>query len=162
MNIDSITKIFTIISTGLWTNLQSFFLIALVISLISSVFVEAIKNADEYVFRKVKADNITMWLLNLVLILFLSFSFVIIFDTKKDLLINLLYTTIIWVFSWSISIPIYYLLKFSKHIYIILSYKLKNIIENERLDYLTLSYKIKDVEKKIVLNETIEELSKDE
>ena len=107
MSFNSVKDLITFFGSDLWLSMQELFVMCLIISIVSILFVEAVKITDENVFTKVKANSVFMWVLNLIFISILTVLFV--FDKKKKngILFTILYIIILIFFSWSLSMLLY-------------------------------------------------------
>jgi hypothetical protein len=108
---------FTILQTKLWTDLQGLFLISFIIAFIASLIIEAIKRSDETVFLRTELKKNSIFIINVILILFITCVIVLVFDGYDEIYKSIIYILLIWFFSWSISVPLYsysikYLFKF--------------------------------------------------
>ena len=107
MSFNSVKDLITFFGSDLWLSMQELFVMCLIISIISILFVEAVKITDENVFTKVKANSVFMWVLNLIFISILTVLFVFVFDGKNGILFTILYIIILIFFSWSLSMLLY-------------------------------------------------------
>ena len=131
------TNPFTILLSKLWENIQGLFLLSIVVSIISCLLIQAIKNADKTIFLEKELNKNSIFIISIVLNFIFSISVVLVFDGLSKLYLTIIYIILIWVCSWSLSSLVYdYILKYLFLILDIIKYKLKNIKHKLRRDRL--------------------------
>jgi small basic protein len=122
------TNPFTILLSKLWENIQGLFLLSIVVSIITCLLIQAIKNADDTIFLKKELNKNLIFIMNIIFNFIFSVSVVLVFDGLGKPYLTIIYMILIWVFSWSLSSLIYdYTLKYLFLVLDIIKYKLKNI-----------------------------------
>lgn len=116
------------ISDKLFTMLKEFGVLSFVIALISSLFVQALKNSDDNALSKIKFTPFSIWLLNVITTGVLSIAVIFVFDGLGSIWVSIVYTLLCWVLSWALSILCYdYFLKYLFMVFDIIYNKLKSM-----------------------------------
>ena len=104
---------FSILQSKLWENIQSLFLLALTIGVISSLIVEAVKKSDDTIFLKSALCKNSLFIINGIINFIITFIIIVVFDGQGKWYLTALFMLLIWSFSWAITILFYdYILKY--------------------------------------------------
>lgn len=125
------------------TVLQQFWVLVVLIALISCFFTQAIKKTDTEVFTKKNLSPLHYWIINLGFSLMTSIFVIIVFDGIDSVGKTILYICLNWICGWTLSVIGYdYVLKYLFKTFEIGELKLDTIIcsmtlENNRMNSLT-------------------------
>lgn len=123
-----IINIFSFLASKLWENIQGLFVLAYTIAIISCLLVQAIKNANEIIFKKAPFKSNIIFIINGVLNFIISNIITLVFDGLSNWYKTILYIFLVFLFAWALSLIFYdYFLKYILYIFQIIENKLKNI-----------------------------------
>lgn len=116
------------ISEKLFTMLKEFGVLSFVIALVSSLFIQAIKQSDDKVFVKSQLTSLGLWVLNLIITGLISVAVIFVFDGLGSIWKSIIYTVLTWILSFALSILCYdYFLKYLFLVFEIIEKKLKGV-----------------------------------
>jgi hypothetical protein len=96
---------------------------------------------------------ITLWFINLFLVMFFSVSVVLVFDGQNGVINTVLFMVLVAGLSWALSIILYPCVKFIFQAIDILSYKFKMWKENSKKVYNQTKILSNEIEKELLLQE---------
>ena len=151
METSKVKEIFSFFGSELWDMTQQFFVISVLVALLSILVTQAIKKSDEDVFLTIEMKNVTLWFINLFLIIAISVMVVLVFDGQNGLSNTVMFIVLVIGLSWALSIILYPCVKYIFEAIEILSYKFKIWKENHKILFKKTQVLSKEIEKELIL-----------
>jgi hypothetical protein len=147
---NEVLTLFTFFGTELWILLQEMFAMCFIIASISIFFTQAFKLSDRKVFLEVSVSKKIMWFVNLFFVVFLSITFIFVFDGKNGVVQNTIYMLSVIAFSWALSVVLYdYFVK-----YLLLGFEIGKL----KLESIKVRSKVNKNKIEVLLEESKKEL----